>query len=410
MRDWPTMPLGEVADVRMGRQRSPKNAAGDNVVPYLRAANVKDGALDLSDVKAMNFDLREQDIFALKPGDVLVTEGCGSLEQLGASARWDGDLSGVVCFQNTLLRLRAREGVTLPGYVYTLARWLFWTGQWAEVSSGTNIFHIGSRRAATLMVPVPPIDVQHRVADLAHHADRYIRATEKVHASLARARSAVFEDELAKLDVDTAQLGDLAEIKRGGSPRPIDDYFTDDEDGLNWIKIGDVAPGGKYITSTAQRIRREGLPKTRHVESGTFLLSNSMSFGRPYITQIDGCIHDGWLALSDYEANLDAEFLYYLLRSEAVQSQFNALAAGSGVRNLNIKVVSTVEIPLPSLAEQKRIAGLANIIEERQTAGERTLEVATRFRRTVLSELFAGQRRVPDAYDRFLLTADGEVA
>ena len=94
------------------------------------------------------------------------------------------------------------------------------------------------------------------------------------------------------------RFGAIAGIERGGSPRPIDSFLTDDPDGLNWIKIGDTEKGGKYITSASQKIRREGLVKTRMVFPGDFLLTNSMSFGRPYITQIEGCIHDGWLRIS----------------------------------------------------------------------------------------------------------------
>ncbi len=89
----------------------------------------------------------------------------------------------------------------------------------------------------------------------------------------------------------------LLVIERGGSPRPIKSYLTDSKDGINWIKIGDTDKGGKYINSTVEKIIPEGMKKSRYVQKGDFLLSNSMSFGRPYILNIDGCIHDGWLAL-----------------------------------------------------------------------------------------------------------------
>jgi len=113
---WRETTLGEAVDVTMGRQRSPKHAVGEHIVPYLRAANVKDGRLQLDSVFEMNFSPAEQATFSLRPGDVLVTEGCGSIGQLGAAARWDGEIGGTVCFQNTLLRLRAVQGVTDPGF------------------------------------------------------------------------------------------------------------------------------------------------------------------------------------------------------------------------------------------------------------------------------------------------------
>ena len=78
-------------------------------------------------------------------------------------------------------------------------------------------------------------------------------------------------------------LGDIFEIARGGSPRPIQKYITDDPDGVNWIMISDASETSKYITSTKKRIIRDGVKNSRMVYSGDFLLTNSMSFGRPYI-------------------------------------------------------------------------------------------------------------------------------
>ena len=94
-------------------------------------------------------------------------------------------------------------------------------------------------------------------------------------------------------DWEQRRFGDTVTIERGGSPRPISKYITNSEDGLNWIKIGDAPEEGNYITHTAEKILPEGLSKTREVHPGDLILSNSMSFGKPYIMEIDGCIHDG---------------------------------------------------------------------------------------------------------------------
>ena len=150
------------------------------------------------------------------------------------------------------------------------------------------------------------------------------------------------------------RFGSIAGIERGGSPRPIQSFLTNDPDGLNWIKIGDTEKGGKYITSASEKIRRDGLSKTRMVFPGDFLLTNSMSFGRPYITQIEGCIHDGWLRISP-PSSLNKDFLYVLLSSRFIRTVFEAAAAGGVVLNLNADKVRTVPISLPPLAEQSRI-------------------------------------------------------
>ena len=151
------------------------------------------------------------------------------------------------------------------------------------------------------------------------------------------------------------KLGEVCEIARGGSPRPIKEYITSDADGINWIKIGDTDPTGKYIFSTEEKIKPSGIKKSRYVESGDFLLSNSMSFGRPYILKTNGCIHDGWLVLKNYQNYLDVNFFYHLLSSPIAQEQFDQEAKGSTVRNLNTDIVSKVYVPIPPLSEQNRI-------------------------------------------------------
>ena len=150
-------------------------------------------------------------------------------------------------------------------------------------------------------------------------------------------------------------LSDVCNVARGGSPRPIKEYLTDDKNGINWIKIGDADKDGKYINSTKEKISPSGVSKSRMVHKGDFLLTNSMSFGRPYILNIDGCIHDGWLVISPIPKTYDPEFLYYLLSSGFAYSQFTEAASGGVVSNLNSDKVGNSLFPLPPQSEQKRI-------------------------------------------------------
>ena len=152
-----------------------------------------------------------------------------------------------------------------------------------------------------------------------------------------------------------SRLGDLFTILRGGSPRPIKSFLTNDENGINWIKIGDTDPNSKYITKTEEKIIPEGLKKSRAVHIGDFVLSNSMSFGRPYILKINGAVHDGWLIISDYDQVFNKDFLYYLLLSSFVKKQFSIAAPGSTVKNLNRERVANTIGVIPPLEEQKRI-------------------------------------------------------
>ncbi|MFE9723139.1 hypothetical protein ACFYQ5_05965 [Streptomyces sp. NPDC005794] len=133
------------------------------MVRYLRAANVKDGALDLNDVQSMNFTPSEQVTFSLRAGDVLVSEGSGSLKSVGAAAVWRGELEGTVCFQNTLLRLRPRPG-TDGEFLGWWARSAFGSGIFASIASGANIYHVSAERVRALSAHFPPLDEQRRIA------------------------------------------------------------------------------------------------------------------------------------------------------------------------------------------------------------------------------------------------------
>lgn len=204
-------------------------------------------------------------------------------------------------------------------------------------------------------------------------------------------------------------LCDVFEIARGGSPRPIDDYITDDPGGINWIMIGDASEGSKYITSTKKRIRPEGVQRSRIVKSGDFLLTNSMSFGKPYILRIPGCIHDGWLVLSPRRDDVDPDFFYHLLGSRAVYAEFERRASGATVKNLNIDLVSGVKISLPSLAEQRRIAQILDQADALRAKRRAVLARLESLIESIFLEMFGDPSTNPKAWPRLSLRELGKV-
>ena len=151
------------------------------------------------------------------------------------------------------------------------------------------------------------------------------------------------------------KFGEVVIIERGGSPRPIDDYITNDPDGLNWVKIGDAPEQGNYITRTAEKIKPSGLSKTREVHPNDLILSNSMSFGKPYIMAINGCIHDGWLLIRDNQVRFDLKFLCHLLGTSQMLLQYKSMAAGSTVNNLNKDLVGNTFVTFPTKQEQELV-------------------------------------------------------
>ena len=195
------------------------------------------------------------------------------------------------------------------------------------------------------------------------------------------------------------KFSDLVLIERGGSPRPIDDFITDAPDGLNWVKIGDAPQQGRYITHTAEKIRPEGLSKTRQVQPGDLILSNSMSFGKPYIMGINGCIHDGWLLIRDTQGRFDLKFLCHMLGTDRMLDQYRMFAAGSTVNNLNKELVGNTMVSLPSVDEQRAIGEYLEYLDTLITLHQREESCAASFSAScfgTLKAFFWEQRKLLD--------------
>ncbi|MEO2435991.1 restriction endonuclease subunit S [Bifidobacterium catenulatum] len=184
------------------------------------------------------------------------------------------------------------------------------------------------------------------------------------------------------------KLSELVEIERGGSPRPIERYITDDPCGLNWVKIGDAPELGRYITQTAEKIKPEGLAKTRQVYPGDLVLSNSMSFGRPYIMAIKGCIHDGWLLIRDAQKHFDPIFLCHMLGAPQMLNQYRMFAAGSTVNNLNKELVGKAIVSLPSKDEQREIGIVLDRLDSLITLHQRKYDKLCVLKKSMLDKMF----------------------
>ena len=184
------------------------------------------------------------------------------------------------------------------------------------------------------------------------------------------------------------KLSELVEIERGGSPRPIERYITDDPCGLNWVKIGDAPELGRYITQTTEKIKPEGLAKTRQVYPGDLVLSNSMSFGRPYIMAIRGCIHDGWLLIRDAQKHFDPIFLCHMLGAPQMLNQYRMFAAGSTVNNLNKELVGKAIVSLPSKDEQREIGIVLDRLDSLITLHQRKYDKLCVLKKSMLDKMF----------------------
>ena len=217
------------------------------------------------------------------------------------------------------------------------------------VGAGSTFVEVSGKQMAAMDLMLPStIQEQQMIGVFFKHLDNLIT----LHQRNSHCSVSCFFSHFTNT-WEQRKFADVVQIERGGSPRPIDDYITDSPNGLNWVKIGDAPAQGHYITKTAEKIRPEGLSKTREVHPGDLILSNSMSFGKPYIMGIDGCIHDGWLLIRDTNSTFDLTFLCHLLGTPQMLDQYRSLAAGSTVNNLNKELVGNTVVTIPKINEQR---------------------------------------------------------
>ncbi|RYQ00525.1 restriction endonuclease subunit S [Bifidobacterium pseudolongum] len=265
---------------------------------------------------------------------------------------------------------------------------------------------VDSLRLPTLMdfelVAPKSVEEQRQIASLFWHLDDSIALYRRRYKRLQRLKQALLRKMFPKPGEQVPELRfegftepweqrkfkDIVTIERGGSPRPIEDFVTDSPNGLNWVKIGDAPSLGRYITRTAEKIRPEGLSKTRQVYPGDLILSNSMSFGRPYIMAIEGCIHDGWLLIRDTTKQLDPIYLCQMLGTPQMFNQYRSLAAGSTVNNLNKELVGNAVVPIPCKEEQKVIGKVLDDLDNLVILHQHKYERLQHLKQALLRKMF----------------------
>jgi len=231
---------------------------------------------------------------------------------------------------------------------------------------------------------------QKKISQFLYLLDQRAAAQGKVIKALKKYKRGVTAKLITAIEekYPVVKLGNYVAVMRGGSPRPIDVYITNAENGIRWIKIGDAQPDQLYISDTKEKIKPEGAKKSRRVYAGDLILSNSMSFGRPYILKVDGCIHDGWLLIRDEGKKFDKRFLCFYLASDATLAQYKKYAAGSCVNNLNSELVASVEIGMPPIEQQIHVANILEKIDRQVEAASTMYSLLSKLRSFLLQQLF----------------------
>ena len=300
--------------------------------------------------------------FGFKPGDILFVTRNPHLRKCAVV-----DFAGI-CSEKTLVIATKDETVLCQKYLAGVMQSDDFWDFLEENKSGSVNYFINWSTLAEYEFDLPPIEEQRALAeklwaanDLKEKYRHLLAATDEMLKAKFRE---MFGDPSCNVNgYPVRRLSELMQIERGGSPRPIGDYLTNQPDGVNWIKIGDVTAEDIYITHTAEKILKSGVSKSRHVFPGDFLLSNSMSFGRPYILKIDGYIHDGWLVLHDTNNTFNQIYLYSALSCEYSYRSFSAAASGSCVKNLNKDLAGMLKIVVPPRDRQDEYANLFDAAE-----------------------------------------------
>lgn len=259
--------------------------------------------------------------------------------------------------------------------------------QLQQFLTGTTRTRISRKNLEKIEIPIPSLNKQRETACVLDQVTTLLHLRKQQLAKLDELVKARFV-EMFSACTPKDKLGNMVSVSRGASPRPISAYVTEDIDGVNWIKIGDVPENSLYIEHTKEKITLEGAKKSRYVYKGDFILSNSMSFGRPYILNIDGCVHDGWLIISDYLATFHPLYLYYAIRDFEVQSQFSEKVNGATVKNLNSDLVKSTLIKVPPMELQQQFSESVLKMEQTKLTIQQSLDKLELLKKSLMQEYF----------------------
>jgi type I restriction enzyme S subunit len=391
--DWDVIPISDITTLMTnGFVGTVKSHYTDyeNGILYIQGYNVEENSFNYNGIKRVTEEFHKKHLKScLQEGDLLTIQ----TGDIGVTTVVPAQLAGSNC--HALIITRFKKGTAEPKFYSYYFNFSVGRRRLKEIETGSTMKHINVGDMIQLLIPYPTKAEQTAIATALNDADALIQQLEQLIAKKRNIKTGAMQELLKpKEGWEEKTLGEVTNIIRGGSPRPIEAYLTKDVDGINWIKIGDVDKSAKYIFSTEERIIPKGAAYSRAVKEGDFLLSNSMSFGRPYILKTSGCVHDGWLVIQNYEDTFVTNFLYYLLGFETTLNQYRNLAAGSTVLNLNKEIVTKVSVSYPNLEEQTRIAQILSDIDSEIEALERQLAKYKLLKQGMMQVLLTGKIRL----------------
>jgi len=308
-------------------------------------------------------------------------------------------IDGKLVFAGYLIRVRPNPAKLLPSflsaYVTTGPYW-----DWVSVMSmRSGQPGINASEYAQLPVPLPPLVEQRAIAAALSDAAALIASLDNLIAKKRDIKTAAMQQLLTGKKRlpgfsgkwEGKKLGEVAQIQRGASPRPIDSpIWFDENSSIGWVRISDVTRSGMYLRETTQRLSALGVQHSRPVNRGNLIMSICATVGRPIITDIDACIHDGFVVFDNPRA--DKHFLYFILQS--IESGWSRYGQTGSQMNLNTGLISRTEIALPGVAEQTDIADVLCDMDAEIDALEARREKTKTLREGMMQQLLTGNIRL----------------
>ena len=305
---------------------------------YLRITDIfDDGTLNLSELKSV--DAPNSDKYILKPNDIVFARTVGST---GRIYFYDGS-DGVFVYAGFLIKFSIDPEKVNPKYVKYYCRSKQYNDWVQSFNTGSTRGNINAQTFGNMEIPLLERKQQYSLVSILEPIDEKIKNNKQVNDNLQQQAAALFESWFVNYDPwdgvqpsewENAPLGSFVEIKRGGSPRPIQDFLSDS--GLRWLKISDVTSlSSPFVLEIKEHIKEEGLRKTVFLHAGELVLSNSATPGIPKILDVDTCIHDGWLYFPKSE--LSKYYLYLFFKH--IRKELVALGNGSVFTNLKTDIL-----------------------------------------------------------------------
>ncbi|OQW66447.1 MAG: hypothetical protein BVN29_06590 [Nitrospira sp. ST-bin5] len=366
----------------------------ENGVPLLRGQNVLPGRIDLTDSKFISqqtHNLWKKS--ALRGGDIVIVR----VGYPGTSAVVPKDFGAANAA--SLVVVRPNSSCVDSDFMC----WVLLSDigrrqvKAALVGGAQQVINIGT--AASLLLPVPAKNEQRAIAGALSDVDALLGAQDRLIAKKRVLKQAAMQQLLTGQtrlpgfhgEWEVKRLGDLAKIQRGASPRPIDSpVWFDDNSLIGWVRISDVTRSGMFLIETTQRLSPLGVEHSRPVATGSLIMSICATVGRPIITHIDVCIHDGFVVFDNLQT--DQRFLYYVLKW--IEPDWSKHGQTGSQMNLNTGLINGTRISLPPLAEQTAIAEVLTEMDAELVGLEQRREKTRALKQAMMQELLTGRTRL----------------